>query len=539
MFSVMAEATPKFFVSFMSSTIIYGAPNRSVDRLATETWEHCCSYCDAQALRRLSLVSPYFRELCQRLLFRRQTVVVPHTTTRTNWITMAKKTHNKAVALKAVAANPRLAKYVREWNYKGGYGLDFRRTWPEIINISVLQDAWELVSTTFAITLGAYTAVTVLQFEDLTINTAVRAALESLESLQELSLSSCEVVARNGIPLPVRVLTLSTIGLPRGTHDSPLHIVAPYNLHRLIIGGSDDAKPLLTALSIQPLPRLVHLSITVTLHIALLFVPFLDVCPHLKHLHVKSDSTFDFSRVRLLLELLPDPLPESMLPMLKSFRGPFPLAGRFVRDRPVVHVRLAESQMEMTEDSVATALVAISRGAVAPGIFATIGSLFPELRSLSLQLKESPRALLDPDASESEDEYEEERDHEIDARIVQLPAGALTFAISDDESSATIPEAHLPLLLPPLPPIQLPGYMYADVIDPPNLERIEPDDDSSPIAIILDLVHIERVVFPPYLQVLHFNQPTWFPSTVFDDEEQHTAVLLLEARLPCLRVVPR
>jgi hypothetical protein len=154
--------------------------------------------------------------------------------------------------------------------------------------------------------------------------------------------------------------------------------------------------------------------------------------------------------------------------------------------------------MEMKEDSVAAALVAISRGAVAlhslciepafaveasPGIFATIGSLFPELRSLSLQLKESPRALLDPDASESEDEYEEERDHEIDARIVQLPAGALTFAISDDESSATIPEAHLPPHLPPLPPIQLPGYMYADDIDPPNLERIEPDDDSSPIAV--------------------------------------------------------
>jgi hypothetical protein len=497
MFSAIAEAMPKFFVSFMS-TIIYSAPNRPVYRLATETWEHCCSYCDAQALRQLSLVSPYFRELCQRLLFRRQTVVVPHTTTRTNWITMAKKTHKKAVALKAVAADPRLAKYVREWNYKGGYGLDFRRTWPEIINISVLQDAWELVSATFAITLGAYTAVTVLHFEDLTINTAVRAALESLESLQELSLASCEIVARNGILLPVRVLTLSTIGLTRGTHDSPLHIVAPHNLHRLIVGGSDDAKPFLAALTIQPLPRLVHLSITVTLHVALLFVSFLDVCPHLEHLHVKSDITFDFSRVRLLLELLPDPLPESMLPMLKSFRGPFPLAGRFVRDRPVAHVRLAESRMEMKEDSVAAALVAISRGAVAlhslfiepafaveasPGIFATIGSLFPELRSLSLQLKESLRALLDPDASESEDEYEEERDHEIDARIVQLPAGALTFAISDDESSATIPEAHLPPHLPPLPPIQLPGYMYADDIDPPNLERIEPDDDSSPIAV--------------------------------------------------------
>ncbi|KAF7341671.1 hypothetical protein MSAN_02065300 [Mycena sanguinolenta] len=387
-----------------------------------ETWGQCWQYCSLSDLRRLALVCRLFCLVCRPFLFRRQALSAPHAANRKNWVTMTKKMHNRVVALQELPTSP-FVEFVREWHFVGAHGINVSERWPEITNIHILHDKWLKASAIFTATLGVYHRVTVLHLTDLTMDAEVRTTLESLTNLEELSLATCTIVARMGNPLPVKLFTFTGFGFPT-THVGPLHIVDSQELNRLTLGGHPDAEPLLQDLQTGPLPCLVYLSVTVTAHISNILIPFLACCTQLESIQILQDDSLCLWSLDCLAAWIPDPLPPNILPALKSFKGPPVIAGRFVRDRPVERVWLAQclSQLNIKGEELLATLRAISQGLVplntltiVPAfpaercleIFSSIGALFPELHNLSLKIiQEEPRPPVDT-GSDVDDEEEQ------------------------------------------------------------------------------------------------------------------------------------
>ncbi|KAJ7258449.1 hypothetical protein B0H12DRAFT_1322638 [Mycena haematopus] len=523
-----------------------------VDRLATEIWGICWNYCGVPDLRRLCLVCKYFCTICQPPLFRRQTILAPFDVNRSNWIKLTEKMHNRAVALHGLAPSP-LAAFVREWDFMGNDALNhnaIQQSLPFIVNIHILQGTWRRVLTLFTTTLGAYQRLTVLRLAHLPIDATVRTAIESLEFLEELKLSECDIVARIGNLLPLKIFTLNGM---RGSQARSLHLVAPHNLHRLTVGNHVDAEPIFKALSCDLLPRLARISITMSACFFECFLPFLARCSQLESIHIRpyrSDRSGPTS--------LPDPLPITILPALKSFSGPFFLAGRFVQNRPVEHVQLNHSRMEIAAETVLSTLSAVSMGIVSlrslsigpafpveasPEIFEAVGTYFPHLRSLTLELVDQDPDLSDVNGEEEEQEEEaSDAEDEIDTRIVELPEGTIpvpSVAQADKEFLPVLPNKKTKAPRESLPPNLLPGHLYDHGgVYTPDPERVELDDESSPVATVMDLIHAGRIVLPPQLEVLHFTQhPSWAGKSDFGTDEQHQAILSLEAFVPTLREI--
>ncbi|KAJ6450395.1 hypothetical protein C8R45DRAFT_1224124 [Mycena sanguinolenta] len=429
---------------------------------------------------------------------------------------MTEDFHNKAVALDGLALSP-LAASVRQWHFMGDHTLDhgdIHQRLPLIANIHILQDTWRRVSTIFTTTLGAY---------------HLRAALEALKLLEELELSDCDIVARMGTLLRLKLFDFSTgrFGLEPQLQLGALHFIAPNNLYRLMVGDHVDAEPMLKALSGDPIPHLSRITVSMTACSFDCFHAFLACCPQLETIHIRPHDIGATNPISL-----PDHLPENTLPVLKSFSGLFILAGRFVHNRPVEVVRLQDWR-EIATKTILSTLSAVSGGSAllrtlfiasafpveaSPEIFEAVSSCFPGLRSLTLEFIAQARRMSSWEC------------------VVVLPEGSPVPRAAKEESARVIPDEKREESRESLPENVLPGYMYdrGDVY-PPNFERLEQDDDSSPVAVAMDFIHDGRIVLPPHLEVLNFHQPPpWVGKSEFDTDEQHQAILLLETFAPTL-----
>ncbi|KAJ6596584.1 hypothetical protein B0H10DRAFT_2232441 [Mycena sp. CBHHK59/15] len=500
-----------------------------MNTLAIETWIHCWNFCDAAELRRLSLVCRYFRTLCQPLLFHSQCVKAPHPDVRRrNWIKLTDKVHQTAENLKDLAASTHAAS-VREWQCIGGRSIDLQQRFHSIADIHVLVDAWQTVLKIFSATLGAYQRVTVLRLDDFTIDAGFRTTLESLGSLEDLSLLRCNIICRTGNLLPLKTFSITGWSdVPPADGVGAIRIVAPHSLGRLIIGALIDGKYLLTTLVGYPLPKLVYLSVALTARISDLFFACLEFCPQLECIHIWYDESIQRIGDAPGGLTPPDHLPSTILPVLNSFRGPFILAGVFLRDRPVNDVELSRPISAMTVEQIGSTLVAISHGSIpirglsigasfppAPGreIFALVRELFPELRILSIRL--------------TDETY----------WPIEVPDDGDTTDDEDDSSSAGSDAEYSAAPVVPAPSAEQPGYMYgpSNAVHAPDGEVLQQEGTASPVTITMDLIHTRRILLPPHLQVLRFTQrPACLVKTVFTSPEQHRAVLMLEALLPAL-----
>ncbi|KAF7338917.1 hypothetical protein MSAN_02215000 [Mycena sanguinolenta] len=232
------------------------------------------------------------------------------------------------------------------------------------------------------------------------------------------------------------------------------------------------------------------------------------------------------------------------------------LYRRFVRNRPVERVELDGSGTEIAAETVLSTLSAVSEGSVSlrtlsiapaspveasPGIFQTVGSCFPDLCSLKLEFIDQDRELssvADSDEDPEEGGVASDAEDTIDTRIVVLPEGTSVPRAADEESAPVFPDKRK-LRQESLPENLLPGYLYNHGgVYPPNPDRLEPDDESLPLATVMDFIRDGRIVLSPHLEVLNFmRQPPWVGKSEFDTDEQHQAILSLETFVPTLREI--
>ncbi|KAJ7808929.1 hypothetical protein B0H14DRAFT_2608472 [Mycena olivaceomarginata] len=464
-----------------------------MNTLATETWIHCWNFCDAAELRRLSLS---------------QCVKAPHPDVRhRNWIKLTDKVHQTAENLKDLAASTHAAS-VREWQCIGGRSIDLQQRFHSIADIHVLVDAWQTVLKIFSTTLGAYQRVTVLRLDDFTIDAGFRTTLESLGSLEDLSLSRCNIICRTGNLLPLKTFSITGWSdVPSADGVGAVQLRSEWSMHSV---------------------QLVYLSVALTARISDLFFACLEFCPQLECIHIWYDESIQRIGDAPGGLTPPDQLPSTILPVLNSFRGPFILAGVFLRDRPVNDVELSRPISAMTVEQIGSTLVAISHGSIpirglsigasfppAPGreIFALVRELFPELRSLSIEL--------------TDETY----------WPIEVPDDGDTTDDEDDSSSAGSDAEYSAAPVVPAPSAEQPGYMYgpSNAVHAPDGEVLQQEGTASPVTITMDLIHTRRILLPPHLQVLRFTQrPACLVKIVFTSPEQHRAILMLEALLPAL-----
>ncbi|KAJ7458625.1 hypothetical protein FB451DRAFT_1372293 [Mycena latifolia] len=547
-----------------------------VDRLPTEIWLNCFTFCRLSQLRRLVLVCRYFRALAQPLLFRHQRIETPYriSMTRPCWISTTRSIHRTGQIITRLAASTH-ASSVRSWHFSGyGGQMDLPRN---ITNIQLLWDTWLRVRQILETTLGAYQRLTTLHLEYLTIDEAFRATLASLPLLADLTLATCEIPARSGALLPLRkfVVTgprreertsVSDDSDDEGTsdaededHDEPesedvLEIVSPNTLRCLTLEGWPECTAVLAALARQALPNLTHLSVHLHELNADLFLNCLDVAPRLESVDLQHrDSDVP--------TMLPAQLPDSSIPALTTFTGTQTLAGLFMSSRPVVEVTLhpyASGTAAFNEilpalrdiSGTARTLHRLTISEPIPfteihAVFGAIGATFPELHELTTHLRDPSRA--PDDDLDEEDAALSFVDSEIDDRMVELP--------DDDENDESFTSLRCESYRDwdfhilcggweprPVPDPILPGCMYdpeASAPTPPALDFPAPTESNpdNALHILIRALSSGTIALPPHLEVLRFTQPpTWDPPA-FPLADQHRAILLLERRLTALREV--
>ncbi|KAJ7692440.1 hypothetical protein B0H17DRAFT_1200498 [Mycena rosella] len=262
-----------------------------VDRVATEVWLNCWTFCDTASLRRLCRVCRYFLGLCQPLLFRSYRVIGPAVEAE-NWISTTQDLHYQAYRLTKLAASTH-ATSLRTWRWLGNPDLaHLTELFPHITNIGALEDTWLRLVRVFTTTLGAYQRLTLLYLQELNIDAEFRATLALLEHLEDLSLRHCELLAPSGDLLPLRQFYFSVYDTELSEPAAEeLHLIGRDELRCLTLDGSRESDSFLAALVIHPLPRLVEFTISLTDDVFARFFTCLDACPLLASLTLHSPAT--------------------------------------------------------------------------------------------------------------------------------------------------------------------------------------------------------------------------------------------------------
>ncbi|KAJ6535541.1 hypothetical protein B0H19DRAFT_1183728 [Mycena capillaripes] len=531
------------------------ALSRDYLAIAPEIWLECWGLCDNAELRHLCLVCRFFLQLCQPLLFRIQSVCPPLPgigPEPDNWILNLDATARRLDAL----AFSTHGLSVRVWLFRDTSGIEdlvevLRDTYPDMAN--ALPDAWNRVLGTFTKTLGLYRRITVLDLSEVTIDAGFRGTLESFDLLEVLLLSSCDIVCRTGTLLPLKRLEIT--GFTDEQPEETLEIVSPITINRLKINDSFDGASLLATLLHHQLPQLVHLSITLTAMVTDRFFAFLDSCPQLQSITIR------YYPVPLAsAPTIPNTIANTTVPVLKSYSGPASLAEIFVSGRPVEKVQLSNTDTPMTVHEIVAALLSISHSSIplhsltidpcippadSPEVFGVILSLFPELRALTLKLSEEET--IDEYAGSSSEELSQS-EHGSDGQAEQSDGANASNAdssatgthVSSQQAEASKGEDG-ELLSATASTASVPGFMYVDWWDesiPPTLECPTPAENSPSMTTFMDLLVTGRIVLPPHLEVLRFNQPPpWTVLQEFALSDQHTAILNLERLFPSLKEI--
>ncbi|KAJ7611537.1 hypothetical protein DFH06DRAFT_1308311 [Mycena polygramma] len=491
-----------------------------------EVWLACWDLCDAADLQRLCLVCKHFRQICQPLLFRSQSVVSTVYNREIGATDRINRHHQMTRRLGALASGPHAAS-VRAWRFMGPSHPSELRIRDDD-DLQALQAAWQGVVDEFTSTLASYQRLTMLDISGLRIDASFRAVMESLHLLEDLTLWECDIVCRAGVLLPLKQLALT--GREAPSAQDPLEIVSPATLQSLQLNGDEDEDSLLAALSGHQIPQLHHVSLTLTAVIADRFFAFLDSCPQLQTIQIHyPDDTEPIN--------IPNDLPASSITGLKSFSGPSTLAGIFVSGRPVEEVKLTQPAGQLTVHEIVADLVTISHGSVAlrslsigaaipppdsTEVFTVIAVLFPDLRSLSVELEEE--TLSESEASSIQQALSD------DAEMAEAsdPSSSRPDSPDADEGGRAEDFTSTPV----------PGFMYNWTGSAfPPLGCPKPEEGCSPLTIFMHSLATGIVVLPPRLEALRFTQPPpWMVRPEFAPHpDQHAAILLLERLVPSLR----
>ncbi|KAJ7623051.1 hypothetical protein DFH06DRAFT_759224 [Mycena polygramma] len=457
--------------------------------ISPEVWLACWDLCDAADLQRLCLVCKHFRQICQPLLFRSQSVVSTVYNREIGATDRINRHHQMTRRLGALASGPHAAS-VRAWRFMGPSHPSELRIRDDD-DLQALQAAWQGVVDEFTSTLASYQRLTMLDISGLRIDASFRAVMESLHLLEDLTLWECDIVCRAGVLLPLKQLALT--GREAPSAQDPLEIVSPATLQSLQLNGEEDEDSLLAALSGHQIPQLHHVSLTLTAVIADRFFAFLDSCPQLQTIQIHyPDDTEPIN--------IPDNLPVSSISGLKSFSGPSTLAGIFVAGRPVEEVKLTQPAGQLTVHEIVADLVTISHGSVAlrslsigaaipppdsTEVFTVIASLFPDLRALSVELEEETLSESEYAINSSEsDEDGSDEDAELDPADSEAPSDNAEMAEVSDPSSSRpdSPDADGGDRAEDVIPV--PGFMYhwAGSAFPP-LGCPQPEEGCSPLTV--------------------------------------------------------
>ncbi|KAJ7096888.1 hypothetical protein C8R44DRAFT_989158 [Mycena epipterygia] len=362
-----------------------------------EVWLVCWTPCSRRQLRRLSLVCQLFRSICLPLLLREQHADIVALPSGFNYsgqpfIDLARHMHRIAVRLDRLAEPPRVS-LVRSWKFSI---LGYR--------CSVWQDIYSRAITTFSNTLGLYQNLRILHIAGLCIDKSFRQTLVSLPRLEDLTLDSCGIVARDGGLLRLKSFTIPGFWMgSRLIHDhDSLRIVSLERLHTLkIMHAIGESSPLLTDLThIGQSTQLVELSLYFVDDIDLFF-RFLKRCPALESLAICG-----YSVPRSAPFTFPTHIDPNTIPLLRNLTAPLKMVRLLTPHRPVCTVTVSDWQLEMPTPPAELLLASfwdISRASVSlrsltvitpmtAELFTAIISLFPELQHLSIVILEENRS---------------------------------------------------------------------------------------------------------------------------------------------------
>ncbi|KAJ7822735.1 hypothetical protein B0H14DRAFT_2827808 [Mycena olivaceomarginata] len=453
--------------------------NQDVDygaKLPTEVWSQCWAAASPHDLRRLVLVCRYFCDICQPFLFHHQRFMAPSPgeIDRTNWIPTVGGLHRSMIRLKKLADCHHVSS-VRSWHFCGNLGFPHLvQRYRLITNIGMVEDAYLNLVQTLSGTLGLYRNLSSLRLGYLTIDASFRKALSSLEHLSDFQLDSCDIIARTGGFLSLQKFSFAS-DHDHDHGDQPLEMVSPATLHTLSIDSSRDACTLLLVLADEAntFPNLVSVSVELSDAIAETFLTFLAHCPHLTHLRIIKS---------VLSKPIRGHLPATVVPLLRVFNGPRLLAAPFIFDRPVSVIDLGggsgfEDQNKPAHKDIIRDLINIAHSSVpvhslslgaplsiAIELCAAIAIHFPDLRGLSLGLKEPPEfrpaSSDDGDLSDLSELETPDMEVEVDDRTVEL---------SDNDSLESLSSFGSPDIILSdgsdcgggIPDVLLPGHMYS------------------------------------------------------------------------------
>ncbi|KAJ6530815.1 hypothetical protein DFH09DRAFT_1409777 [Mycena vulgaris] len=158
---------------------------------------------------------------------------------------------------------------------------------PDIQNIHLFDNTSDRVASTFSTTLGLYQNLSALDIQRFTIDAAFRTTLLSLSRLESLTLSDCDIIARDGF-LRLGILRIISRQIPEASEE-PLQMASPDTIRPLSLYWSSETTLLSTGYGHAKLPHLVHLSIDVLrdVDVAPLF-RFLERCPQLESVAIQS-----------------------------------------------------------------------------------------------------------------------------------------------------------------------------------------------------------------------------------------------------------
>ncbi|KAJ7174065.1 hypothetical protein C8R43DRAFT_821086, partial [Mycena crocata] len=302
--------------------------------IPTEICLQIFQLCSKEDLRDLTLVSRFFRRVCQLLLFQDQALTAPVDVS--DWVSVTESVYRSKLRLINLAASSH-ASTVRKWSFHGNSKLaSWPRVLPNIPHIHLLPETYIDLLDVFRTTVGLYRSLRSLRLSDLDIDPDFRRHLACLERLQDLHMSHCTMSGRTGPLLELRRLTLTSGSRHSHGPSQPIQLVSPGTIRNLSIDSSDDACALLESLGKHTLSSLTDLTVRLSdlaTERSLLF-DLLEHCPHL--------TRIDISRPSTLMGSMPISLPSTAIPSLKSFKGSRSLAGLFMLNRPVAIVDLAD-----------------------------------------------------------------------------------------------------------------------------------------------------------------------------------------------------
>ncbi|KAJ7167172.1 hypothetical protein C8R43DRAFT_984424 [Mycena crocata] len=489
----------------------------------SEIWSACWTHCSTRQLRRLSLVCQRFHALCLPLLFRSQTFnasSIDHGVTVENWMERLHWLHRTALRLEKITEGPRRL-MVHFWRFRAEFRLiaPLHKTFPNIVHMPMVDSMYERVFASFCTTLRLYQHLHCLDLSQVTIDHAIRDSLSALPMLENLKLSECDIVAREGSLIGLKSFIIMELG--RRKESEPLRLASAKHLRTLRI-HSKDVPSILAGFGSEKLPQLLTLSLEVLSAPSnpgvTQFFAFLKQCEGLETLMVPM-------RYFNTATLFSASWDSDTIPRLRCLTAPLGLIPIFTLNRPVTSVTILHHQPitseillqllgEIAQTSVPVQSLTFPRATPSGEAIDTITSLFPELWELSIELYEKPAM---PNICSGR--YAPNTPSPIDDRVPELCDETAFDDLPDEDVSDTEEEENAPPA-----PVLIERSAHQEFTASPNLQNV--------LNWICGNLH----PLPADIELLHLLVPTKIcPELSLSDE--HKAVASLASLYPRLREV--